>query len=79
MGAFTGEWKLSYWSPEGQAGQKRNILQLTASYDDGEYMAYSTNVDFGYADATTLRIQGLYVRDADGWINFERGEAEPSF
>lgn len=79
VGAFTGEWKLSYWSPEGQAGQKRNVLQLTASYDDGEYMAYSTNVDFGYADATTLRIQGLYVRDADGWINFERGEAEPSF
>ena len=38
VGAFTGEWKLSYWSPEGQAGQKRNILQLTASYDDGEYM-----------------------------------------
>ena len=34
---------------------------------------------FAYADATTLRIQGYYVKDADGWMNFLRGTAEPSF
>ena len=31
------------------------------------------------ADATSLRFQGYYVKDPDGWINFHRGEAEPSF
>ena len=34
---------------------------------------------FAYADATTLRIQGYYVKDKDGWITFLRGEAEPNF
>ena len=42
-------------------------------------MAYSCTLTFAYADATTLRIQGYYVKDPDGWINFHRGEAEPSF
>ena len=25
---------------------------------------------FAYADATSLRIQGYYVKDPDGWINY---------
>lgn len=80
-GTFTGSWSLKYWSPEGQEGKKRNCLQLYAVYDNEEqnYMAYSSVADFGYADATTLRIQGYYVKDSDGWINYRRGEAEPSF
>ena len=32
-----------------------------------------------YADATTLRIQGYYVKDADGWVNYQHGPAKPSF
>ena len=80
-GTFTGTWQLRYWSPEGNSGEKRNCLQLTATYDDAErdYMAYSCALTFAYADATTLRIQGYYVKDPDGWINYHRGEAEPSF
>ena len=94
-GTFKGTWQLRYWSPEGNSGEKRNCLQLTATYDDAErdYMAYSCALTFAYADATTLRIQGYYVKapdgctlriqgyyvkDPDGWINYQRGEAEPS-
>ena len=80
-GSFTGTWQLRYWSPEGNSGEKRNCLQLIATYDDAErnYMAYSGALTFAYADATTLRVQGYYVKDSDGWINYQRGEAEPSF
>ena len=80
-GTFTGTWQLRYWSPEGNSGEKRNCLQLTATYDDAgrDYMAYSCALTFAYADATTLRFQGYYVKDADGWMNFLCGEAEPSF
>ena len=80
-GSFTGTWQLRYWSPEGNSGEKRNCLQLIATYDDADrnYMAYSGALTFAYADATTLRVQGYYVKDSDGWINYQRGEAEPSF
>ena len=80
-GTFTGTWQLRYWSPEGNSGEKRNCLQLTDTNDDEErdYMAYSSTLTFAYADKTTLRIQGYYVKDADGWMNFLRGEIEASF
>ena len=80
-GTFTGTWQLRYWSPEGNSGEKRNCLQLTATYDDAgrDYMAYSCALTFAYADATTLRIQGYYVKAPDGWINYQRGPSEPSF
>ena len=80
-GTFTGTWQLRYWSPEGNSGEKRNCLQLTATYDDAgrDYMAYSCALTFAYADTNTLRIQGYYVKDPDGWINYQRGEAEPNF
>ena len=63
------------------SGEKRNCLQLTATYDDAgrDYMAYSCALTFAYADATTLRIQGYYVKAPDGWINYQRGPSEPSF
>ena len=80
-GTFTGTWQLRYWSPEGNNGEKRNCLQLTATYNDAgrDYMAYSCVLTFAYADTTTLRIQGYYVKDPDGWMNFQRGEAESGF
>ena len=80
-GTFKGTWQLRYWSPEGNSGKKRNCLQLTATYDDAgrDYMAYSCALTFAYADATTLRIQGYYVKAPDGWINYQRGPSEPSF
>ena len=80
-GTFKGTWQLRYWSPEGNSGKMRNCLQLTATYDDAErdYMAYSCALTFAYADATSLRFQGYYVKNPDGWINYQRGEAEPGF
>ena len=78
-GTFTGTWSLSYWAPYG--GEKSNYLQLTAKYDgeNQNYMAYSTCLTFGYADETTLHIQGYYVHDDDGWADYQRGEIDPSF
>ena len=77
-GTFTGTWSLSYWAPYG--GEMRNYLELTATYDeDRDYMAYSTCLTFGYADETTLHIQGYYVHDDDGWADYQRGEVEASF
>ena len=73
-GSFTGTWQLRYWSPEGNSGEKRNCLQLTATYDDAgrDYMAYSCALTFAYADATTLRIQGYFFNDDNGWADYKR-------
>ncbi len=73
-GSFTGTWQLRYWSPEGNSGEKRNCLQLTATYDDEEreYAAYSCALTFAYADATTLRIQGYFFNDDNGWADYKR-------
>jgi hypothetical protein len=79
-GKFMGTWQLRYWSPEGNSGEKRNCLQLEAKYDEERnYMAYSYVATFDYADETTLRFQGYYAKDDDMWMNFKRGDAEPSF
>ena len=40
---------------------------------------YFERLTFAYADKTTLRIQGYYVKAPDGWINYQRGPSEPSF
>ena len=72
--------ELRYWNPEGEGSTKRNCLQLEAKYDEERnYMAYSYVATFDYADETTLRFQGYYAKDEDGWVNFQRGDAEPSF
>ena len=77
-GTFTGTWSLRYWAPYGE--EKQNYLELIAKYDgeNQNYMAYSTCLLFGYANETTLRIQGYYVSDDDGWVDYHRGEAELS-
>jgi hypothetical protein len=80
-GTFSGTWKLRYYSPEGMTGEKRNCLLLNAPYDDtnSHLMAYSNIATFDYADERTLRFEGFYFKDKDGWITFLRGEAEPGF
>ena len=80
-GTFSGTWKLSYYSPEGMAGEKRNCLLLNAKYEgaNSEYMAYSNIATFDYADETTLRFEGFYFKDEEGRIVFLRGTQEPSF
>ena len=80
-GTFSGTWKLSYYSPEGMAGEKRNCLLLNAKYEgtNSEYMAYSNIATFDYADETTLCFEGFYFKDEEGRIVFLRGTQEPSF
>ena len=80
-GTFSGTWKLSYYSPEGVNDEKRNCLFLNAQYEGANsgHMAYSNIATFDYADETTLRFEGFYFKDKDGWITFLRGDQEPSF
>ena len=80
-GTFSGTWKLSYYSPEGMAGEKRNCLLLNAKYEgaNSEHMAYSNIATFDYADETTLHFEGFYFKDEEGRIVFLRGTQEPSF
>ena len=68
-------------SMEGENGEKRNCLFLNAHYEGANsgHMAYSNIATFDYADERTLRFEGFYFKDKDGWITFLRGEAEPGF
>ncbi len=36
-GTFSGTWKLSYYSPEGENGEKRNCLLLNAHYEGANW------------------------------------------
>ena len=78
-GAFRGTWSLRWERNDKGVGENR--LFLYAQYDETDivsYLPYSTNARFYSADSTTLRFAG-YWQDGDGWTNYERGEAEPSF
>ena len=63
--------------------KQQNIIIIGATSGIGkalfEKYAADGTLTFAYADKTTLRIQGYYVKDADGWVNYQRGTAEPSF
>ena len=78
-GTFTGTWSLVWERNNKAVGENR--LYLHAQFDDKTITAlpYSNNAIFDYVDANTLRFAGFYWHDSDGWINYERGEAEPSF
>ena len=83
-GTFTGTWSLRYWSPEGNAKEKRNCLLLTATFDkeiQHLYLttAYSNVCDFDHADADNLCFRSSFFVDANGWTYYQRGEAEPGF
>lgn len=78
-GTFTGTWSLIWERNEKGVGENR--LFLYAQYDETDiysYLPYSTRTLFNYADAATLSFEG-YWQDSDGWTNYERSEAEPSF
>ncbi len=77
-GTFTGTWSLKW--ERNSSGVGENHLILYARWDDGNnpLIAYNYNALFGNADASTLQFAG-YWQDSDGWTNYQRGEAEPSF
>ena len=77
-GAFTGTWSLKWERNSNGVGENR--LYLYAKYDDQSYdfLPYSTIALFNSADANTLRFAG-YWQDSQGWTNYQRGAAEPSF
>lgn len=81
-GTFVGTWKL-LWLRKENCVEGVNRLRLYASYQGGDYLSYSEDPTFGSADAEALRMRShfysLLSPEEDGWITFQRGEAEPSF
>jgi len=77
-GTFAGTWLLRWERNDQGVGENRIVLY--ASWDDktNPVVAYNHNSLFGYADVSTLQFAG-YWQNSDGWTNYERGEAEPSF
>ncbi len=81
-GTFIGTWKLCWErSKDGKEGVNR--LRLYADWQDGNYVAFSEDAIFGSANTETLRIKGRSIihlsPEEDGWITYQRGEAEPDF
>ena len=81
-GAFAGTWKL-LWERTEDGKDGVNHLRLYATWQDGDYVAFSEDAIFGSADAETLCIKGrsfIYLTpDEDGWISYQHGDGEPSF
>jgi len=77
-GTFTGTWSLEWI--RNSSGKGENRIILFARWDDknNPSLAYSNQSLFSYADATTLQFAGNW-QNSDGWMNYERGKAEPSF
>lgn len=77
-GTFIGTWSLQWERNVKGVGENRIILYAQWGDKNNPITAYSHNPLFGYADTTTLQFAGHW-QNSDGWTNYERGEAEPSF
>lgn len=78
-GSFSGSWKLE-WERDDK-GEGHNEIILYAKYDDwkNDYLAYSHNVLFNFADNNTLSFNGFVFNNADKWSVYHRGETVPGF
>jgi len=82
-GTFTGTWSLEWIRNNKNVGE--NCINLYARWDENDnsttvysHIAYSHHILFGDANETTLKFAGIW-QNSDGWISYQRGEAEPSF
>lgn len=80
--SYSGTWKLLWERNDDGNGQ--NTMYIYASFDrgsDGEnsFLAWSNKLIFGFADDKILSLSGINNWNADGWTQFQRGEAKPSF
>ena len=58
-----------------------NEIILYAGYEGNGslYTAYSHNALFNFVNENRLRIFGLMLSNNDGWTEYQKGAAEPSF
>ena len=77
-GTFMGTWTLKWERNSSGVGENRLLINARWDNKNNHIIAYGHQTLFGYADESTLRFAG-YWQDSDGWTNYERGEAEPSF
>ena len=78
-GSFSGSWKLE-WERDIK-GEGRNEIILYAKYDnvENDFLAYSHNALFNFADDNTLSFKGFVFNNDDKWSVYHRGEAVPGF
>ena len=78
-GSFSGSWKLE-WGRDIK-GEGHDEIILYAEYDnlENDYLAYSHNVLFNFADDNTLSFKGFVFNNDDKWSVYHRGETAPGF
>lgn len=78
-GSFSGTWQLKWERDDNGTGHNKIYLYATFEDKDYEFIAYGHNVLFNLAGEDILRFQGLAFTGNDGWTEYQRGDAEPSF
>ena len=78
-GSFSGSWKLE-WGRDIK-GEGHDEIILYAKYDnlENDFLAYSHNALFNFADNNTLSFKGFVFNNDDKWSVYHRGEAVPGF
>lgn len=77
-GSFSGTWHLQWQRNDESTGQNRIILY--AVFDKtNNYVAFSHDLTFSLVNDTLLRLVGHGFSNKDGWLEFQKGNAEPSF
>ena len=78
-GTFSGTWRLRWERDEHGVGHDRIILYAGYEGNGSLYTAYSHNALFNFVNENRLRIFGLMLSNNDGWTEYQKGAAEPSF
>ena len=78
VGSFTGTWRLEWVRDANGTGTDRMYICARFDEDANGYLAFCRDAHFDYADTNTLRFMGHWF-ERDGWSDYKRGDAEPSF
>ena len=78
-GLFSGTYQLNWERDDKGVGQE--VIHLYAAFDnpESEFYAFSHNVQFGLVGDDILRFRGSIGSNNDGWTEYQKGDAEPSF
>ena len=78
-GTFSGTWRLQWERDDDGTGEDRICLRADFDSEEHMFVAYSNNMSFSLVDESLLRLDGFLFKNKDGWTEFQKGSAEPSF